>query len=530
MNWALAMADRIRALSGRKRLLLAALSGAAAALSMPPFDLWPALFIAVPLLVWMIEGSRGWGSSFLTGWLFGLGYFTLCFYWIGIAFLVDAATYLWMMPFMVGGLAGGMAIYWGLAAVAAARANQRGLGRIIVLAISLAVAEWLRGHLFTGFPWTAPGLAAIGMGSVAQAAAIAGMPGLTLLICLWAGLPALIGERQIASREIVTAILLAALLPMAWAWGEWRLDQDDKGIVPGVRLRIVQPNIAQTAKWRASDAVAIFNTLTSLSNTKTEEAPDGIGDFTHVIWPESAVPIYLAENESALSRIDDLLPDKTILISGVLRRDINQLGRDGWPQVYNSILVFDGDAKLATWYDKWRLVPGGEFLPFESVLAPLGFRKVVTVPASFAAGAGPATLVIPGAPKAGMLVCYEAIFPDGLVDTIDRPQWLINVTNDGWFGKSTGPYQHLAQARMRAIEQGLPLIRAANTGISAVIDAHGRIIKQLALGARGTLDASLPVALPATFYARYGDWTLFVLAAFLGLWLLVQNPGARGAR
>jgi apolipoprotein N-acyltransferase len=297
-----------------------------------------------------------------------------------------------------------------------------------------------------------------------------------------------------------------------------------------VRLRIVQPNIAQDAKWRAGNAAEIFDTLAGLSNSATADAPGGISGITHVIWPESAVPVYLAENQSALARIDELLPDQTVLITGALRRDPARSDREGRPLVYNSVLVFNDAASVAARYDKWRLVPGGEFLPFESILAPLGFRKVVTVPGSFASGTGPVTLAIPGAPPAGMLICYEAIFPDHLVEARARPQWLINVTNDGWFGDSTGPYQHLAQARLRAIEQGVPIVRAANTGISAVIDSHGRIVSELGLGRQGIIDARLPAALPATFYSRYGDWTLLGLIILLGGGLLVQNLRARSTR
>ncbi len=497
---------------------------------MPPFDLWPAFFLALPILVWLAQANLDWRSSFFAGWLFGIGYFGVCFYWVGIAFLVEAATYLWMMPFMVGVLAAGMALYWGLAVMAASQARLAGLGNVVLLAACLAVAEWLRGHLFTGFPWTAPGLAALGMGGVAQAASLVGMPGLTLLICLWSGLPALLGESKIARREWIAALVIIGLLPLIWAWGEWRLAEAGQETVAAMRLRIVQPNVPQNTKWRAGNAAAIFDTLANLSDTRTAEAPDGIADFTEVIWPESAVPVYLAENQGALARIDDLLPEGTILVTGVLRRDASQLDREGRPQVYNSILAFDGDANVIAKYDKWRLVPGGEFLPFESILAPLGFRKIVTVPGSFAAGSGPATLTIAGAPPAGMLICYEAIFPDRLVDPNARPQWLINVTNDGWFGDSTGPYQHLAQARLRAIEQGLPLVRAANTGISAVIDGHGRVLKELALGRQGILDSGLPKALERTLYSRWGDWMLFALILLCGTFLLVQNARGRGTR
>ena len=514
------IAERIRGLAGWRRAAVTLFAGGAAAMAMPPFDLWPVLFLAMPVFAWLVQSCRRWRSAFLSGWLFGAGYFTVCFYWVGIAFLVDAAHYLWMMPFMVGALAGGMAIYWGLAALAAPRLTRRGISFVLILAVSLAGVEWLRGHLFTGFPWTPPGLAAIGMGGVAQAAALIGMPGLTLLICLWTLLPALLGERLARRRDIIAAAAILALLPVAWIWGSIRMSEPDH-FVDGVKLRIVQPNIAQDAKWRADNSADIFHKLATLSQTKSKDAPNGIAGVTHLIWPESAVPVYLAEREDARAWIDDLLPEGTTLIVGALRRDLGVIDSEGRPQVYNSILVLDGGAKILAQYDKWRLVPGGEFLPFESVLAPLGFRKVVTVPGSFAAGAGPVTLPVPGAPSAGMLICYEAIFPDRLVDATARPGWFINVTNDGWFGNSTGPYQHLAQARMRAIEQGLPMARAANTGISAVIDPFGRINARLALGVGGVLDSPLSVALPATLYARWGDWTLgllvLVFAAVAGL-------------
>lgn len=494
-------------------MILALAAGGLAALSMPPFDLWPVLFLSFPLLVWMSEGDCGWRSAFFAGWLFGLGYFGVCFYWVGVAFFVDAATYLWMMPFMVGALAGGMAIYWGLAALASSRAIRIGFPGHLALPIALAIAEWLRGHLFTGFPWTPPGLAAIGMGGLAQLASLIGMPGLTFLICLWACLPAMLGERRVARPALACGAGFIFIMAAGWAYGGWRLAQPDPPANNAVRLRIVQPDIPQDAKWRAGNAAAIFDTLANLSQTVTAAAPSGITDFTHVIWPESAVPVYLAESDAALERIDDLLPDGTTLITGALRRDPVKVDAEGRPEVYNSILAFGSDANVVAIYDKWRLVPGGEFLPFASILEPLGFRKVVTVPGSFASGNGPSTVDIPGAPPAGLLICYEAIFPDRLVQNGRRPQWLINVTNDGWFGKSTGPYQHLAQARMRAIEQGLPLVRAANTGVSAIIDAKGRILKEIDVGQRGVLDSVLPAALPSTPYSRYGDWILLTLLA-----------------
>lgn len=505
------IAENVSMLSGWRRAALLLIAGALAGLAMPPFDFWPLLFLAFPVLVWALAGISG-KRAFATGWLFGLGYFAVCFYWIGIAFLVDAATYLWMMPFMVGALAGGMALYWGLAALATVLARQQGLGRIIVLAISLGIAEWLRGHLLTGFPWTAPGLAATGMGGLAQAASLIGMTGLSLLIVLWSALPSLFGLASLRRREVIGAMLLFAVLPALWLWGAYRLAGADDKPVEGVRLRIVQPNIAQDDKWRGDNARAIFDKMKRMSGEATAGRPGGLADTSVVIWPESSVSFFMDESVQGLAELADMLPPGTSLVMGALRRDAEGAGER---RVYNSVLGFDGEANIVGRYDKWRLVPGGEFLPFESILEPLGFRKVVTVPGSFTSGPGPRNISLPGLPPASVLICYEAIFPHDLVDPAQRPSWIINVTNDGWFGQSSGPYQHLAQARLRSIEQGLPLARAANTGISAIIDAYGRIEGSLALGSEGVLDGRLPASLPSTLYARVGDYGLAVLALLL---------------
>ncbi len=511
--------SRISASSPWRRRGLAALAGFLTALALPPLGLWPALFVGVPLFLVVLEREKQgrWRTGFGSGWFFGLGYFAFAFHWIGFAFLVEAETYLWMMPFMLGALAGGMAIYWGLAAIVAKRFGGNGLPLALMLAASLAVAEWLRGHLLTGFPWAAPGLAVDGMGAVAQLASVIGMTGLTFMIVLWGGLPYVM-LRKAAHGSLTAALVLLALLPLAWSFGAWRLAQATHETVPGVALRIVQPNISQEAKWRAENARGIFSQLLELSAAPTAEQPEGIGGVTHLIWPESAVPFLIDESEVAKAELKPLLGGRTALITGSLRRE--WVG-EGEPDVFNSMIVFGGDAEVTARYDKWRLVPGGEFLPFASVLEPLGFRKVVRTPGSFRAGPGPQTIAIPGLPPAALLVCYEVIFPHGLVDSANRPAVLVNVTNDGWFGRSTGPYQHLAQARLRSIEQGLPLVRAANTGISTIIDAHGRIIHALPLLETGVLDSALPVALSVTVYAAWGDWILAALIAMAGIMVIL---------
>ncbi|MFN4144072.1 MAG: apolipoprotein N-acyltransferase [Aestuariivirga sp.] len=493
------------------RAVLALAAGAATALGLPPLGLWPLAFLGVPLILLLLETAkdRGWRSGAGTGWLFGLGYFAVAFHWIGFAFLVDAATYLWMMPFMLGALAGGMALYWGLAALVAKRLGGGGLALALSFAAAIATAEWLRGHLFTGFPWAAPGLLADGMGGLAQGASLIGMTGLTLLILLWAALPyALASERSTPSRA--AAVALALVLPALWIWGEMRLAAAPAAMVPGVQLRIVQPSVPQEQKWREDNARAIFEELKELSAMPTPEQPAGIGGITHVIWPESAVPFLIDESPAARSELAPLLGGRTALITGALRRG---QGDAAEPDIYNSVIVFDGRAEPVARYDKWRLVPGGEFLPFAWALEPLGFRRVVTTPGNFTAGPGPRTIALPGGLPAQLLVCYEVIFPDRLVDEADRPGLIVNVTNDGWFGRSTGPHQHLAQARLRAIEQGIPIVRAANTGISAVIDSHGRYLQRLGLMQRGVIDSSLPAAISTTTYSWWGDSALLLLVA-----------------
>lgn len=502
----------LQGLRGWKRFGLAILLGAIAALSMPPLNLWPLLFVTIPLFLAMLEGltKQSYRAAFGLGWGLGFGYFVVAFHWIGFAFLVDAETYLWMMPFMVGGLAAAMAVYWGLAALGVHFLGWRGLSLVIGFAALLAITENLRGRLFTGFPWAAPGLAVDGMGALAQGTSLVGMTGFTLLLVLWAGLPLALARRQ---KPAIAAMVLL-LLPALYGTGAWRLSQASVALVPGVALRIVQPNISQNDKWRSDNTRPIFDKYLSMSAAASAVHPNGIASITHVIWPESAVPFLIDQSDVARRELAGLLAGRTSLITGAIRRDDEKTGPDGETAIHNSIITFDGKANVVSRYDKWRLVPGGEFLPFEWLLEPLGFRRVVTVPGSFVAGPGPVSLAVPGAPLAGMLVCYEAIFPHDLVDPAQRPAWLLNVTNDGWFGSSTGPYQHLAQARLRAIEQGLPLVRAANTGISVVFDPYGRALHVLPLGAEGVIDTGLPSALPATVYGRFGDYMLLCLALF----------------
>lgn len=495
----------------RSRVMLVG-AGAVSALAMPPLGWWWVLFLTVPLFVAAVEAVQQgrWGRAFLAGLCFGFGYFAAAFHWIGYAFFINPAD-IWMMPFAVGGLALFMAGYWAIAALLSLAVPGWFAPRWLVLVLLLTVAEWLRGRLLTGFPWDVIGLAVDGMGPVAQLASLVGMNGLTLLVLLWAALPVVLWQVWRREKRVALAAVAVLLtLPVSALWGAWRLSGHPVTYRGDAVVRLVQPNISQDDKWRSDNAEAIFNTLVALSGGGADRA-----GITHIIWPESSVPFLLDEDRVALSRLRDVLaPARTLLAGSIRRQDAGDL-QDAY---FTSVIMVDGSGAVTGRYDKWRLVPGGEFLPMEDVLTRLGFRKVVALPESFTSGAGPDNLELAGIGAVRPLICYEVIFPDSLVSA-RRPVLLVNVTNDGWFGRSTGPFQHLSQARLRSIEQGLPLFRAANTGISAVIDPMGRILERTELLSRAVVDSRVPLSLDATPYARAGDWMLLLLLT-LSLFLL----------
>jgi apolipoprotein N-acyltransferase len=507
-------AQKLYVLWGWRRLVAAFTFGALAAASMQPLLLWPVLFVSFPVLIWLIDGvfleplprSRVLLTSFALGWAFGFGYFLASLYWVGAAFLVDAETYAWMMPFAVAVLPAGMALYWAAATAVAALLWLPGIRRIFLFAALLALSEWLRGRLFTGFPWNALGYAAEAFDGLSQLAAYVGVWGLTFLVILWSCLPALWAdvERRGSGRLWAQGILIA-IVPL-WALGMLRLENAPSPTVPGVTVRIVQPNIPQNDKWRIDNAETILDQLLALSIE-----PAGNDHPTHIVWPESSVPFLIDESKEALDEIARTFPDSTVLLMGSLRRSATGSGRPGLPLVYNSLFAIEGTGRPLAVYDKSHLVPYGEYLPLAKWLERLGFRRLVPVPGSFDAGPGINTYAISRTPPFSPLICYEAIFPRQVILHHRRPEWLLNITNDGWFGLTSGPYQHLAQSRFRSIEEGLPLIRAANTGISAVVDAHGRILKHLPLGVSGVIEANLPGAVSPPPYSRWGDLIFFVL-------------------
>ncbi len=502
------LGERVAALAGWRRAGFAALLGVCATAALPPLHLLPLLIVAFTGLIWLIDGGTGRRAAFATGWWFSLGHFVSGFYWIGIALLTDPERYAWLVAPAVLAVSAGLALFPALAALAAGRCAA-GVPRVLGLALAWTLAEWLRGWLFTGFPWNLIGTVWTQFPPMIQITAYVGVLGLGLITVAAAAAPAtMIGTGR---GRWVPALIGGLALALLWGGGAARLSMHPAGeVVEGVRLRLVQPNIAQSHKWRADLREAQFRRHLALTTGP------GFETVTHVIWPETAIPYFIADDAPRRAMIAAATPAGGALISGALR---GYPKTGGTPRMlFNSLFAFDAAGRVTATYDKAHLVPFGEYVPFREFLP---IDKLTYGTTDFSAGPGPRSLTVAGLPPFSALICYEAIFADAVVDPANRPGFLLNITNDAWFGISSGPYQHFASARLRTVEQGLPLVRAANTGISAVVDAHGRITAMLGLGREGVLDAALPTALSRpTPYAVWGDlWLLPLVAAGAGLWL-----------
>jgi apolipoprotein N-acyltransferase len=509
-------------LSGWRRSAVASAAGSFSALAFAPIFAFPILFLTFPVFVWLIDASPGWRRAASAGWLFGFGYFFFNLFWVGEAFLVEADKFAWLLPFAVTLLPAGLALFWAVASVVARFFWRQGLARVFVFAIALAVFEWLRGHILTGFPWNVVGYALTYPLPLMQSAALFGAYGLTAIAAFIfpAPLVMMADRKEPLTRADLVRASAVALVPIAalCLYGGWRLSAPE-AFVPNVKLRIVQPSVPQREKWMAEYQRRIFNDHIALSLGNPKGEKDSLAGITHLVWPEAAMPFFPLETPEALDMLSAMLPPGTTLITGAIRHD-PPLGADRrllpTTKTLNSILVLNEQAQVDAIYDKIKLVPFGEYVPLEAALSHIGIEKLTHGRGAFAEGISPRPLMtIPGLPPALGLVCYEALFSGDLVQGRARPGVLLNVTNDGWFGQSTGPYQHFHQARIRAIEEGVPLIRAANNGISAVVDPYGRALQTLGLDVRGVIDSRLPEALPPTLYARLGDWMLaLVLAVF----------------
>jgi apolipoprotein N-acyltransferase len=490
---------------------LALLAGLAAALAHPPFGVLPGL-LGYALLLWLldtIDGPRPLRSAFLRGWLAGLAYFGLGTWWIGEAFMVDAANQGWMAPFAVTAMAGGLALFWGVAAVIYRLVRPAGVRRVLVFAGAFAALEWTRGHVLTGFPWNLPGETWKAGSAPSQAAALVGAYGLTW-ITLAISAASAVWREGLAGRKAIAAAAaaLAALYINGWMPSAPAV----KASSPTVR--IVQADIQQEAKWDADRFAQVVQAYVSLTARPYASGTPA----TIVVWPEGALPAaindYLAPGTWVRQAIVEALQPGQLLLIGGYRYD----GSPDRPIYYNSLIALKRtatDIELVGIYDKHRLVPFGEYLPMDALLTKLGVKSLAHLGDGFATGPRPAPLRVSPDLIIQPLICYESLFP-GLARPDPRVRALVNVSNDAWFGVTSGPLQHLNLASYRAIETGVPIIRATPTGVSALIDAKGRIVRgaRLTLGETGVIDGSLPNMGKITPYARLGD-SLFML--LLGL-------------
>ncbi len=498
---------RLAALSTPARLGLAAIAGAVLALSQSPVSAWWLLFLAMPPLVWLLDAARGWRGAFGVGWAAGVGFFGAALFWIVDPFLVQPEVFGWMAPFAVSGMATGLALFWGLPFALARRLRPPGWRRVLALAALWALSDYARAHLLTGFPWALPAYAWV-ESPVIQVASLTGPHLLGLLTLIAALLPALLGWRAVA--------VAAALVAAGWGFGAWRLAQPLPVRAQPLVVRLVQPNAVQSEKWLPGKEQEFWDRHIALTAAPAARRPDV------TIWSETAAPFALGtrpdlQAEAAAAA----LPGRLVL--GITRFEEGPAG-ERW---FNSLAVLDTAGKAVAVYDKHHLVPFGEYIPAAGLVDRLGLPALETLTrGGFSAGPGPRLVAVEGLPPFLPLICYEAIFPDALRAPGGRPEWLVQVTNDAWFGTASGPWQHFAQARARAIEQGLPLARAANTGISAMVDPLGRVVASIGLGETGYIDAVLPAPLPATTYARIGDAP--ALTAMLVVLVLTASVFHRG--
>lgn len=510
---------RLAGLSPAGRLALAFAAGLFAALGLAPLYLVPVLWISLPVLVLLLDAAPGRWPAALAGWAFGTGYFVGGLWWIGDAFFVEGGWLLVAMPFAVLGLAAGLGLFFALATSLARLLWSPGPARILALVAGIGIAEALRGRVLTGFPWNGFGQMLAGTPLLLQPAALIGAEGLGLAVVFIAAVPAaFLGRNRRGAAGL--ALVAVGLVAGGLGFGAWRLSAPPPEPVPGLVLRLVQPSVPQEKKWQLASRDAIFDTLLALSRGPVTGAdPDA---RVVVIWPESSVPFLLQDAPIAREVISAALPPGATLVAGAVRR-----GADAGTEnkFFNAILVMDPEGNLTDAYDKLHLVPFGEYVPFEGVLRWLGADPLAILPGGFTAGTGARHLAIPGAPSVLPLICYEAIFP-GYGADVRGAGWILNVTNDAWFGQTPGPVQHFAQARLRAVEQGVPLVRVGNNGVTAVVDGLGRIEAILPMGAVARLDATLPEAAPAPPFARLGWISAGVMVVVCAL--LAWNARRKG--
>lgn len=503
------LAARLRALTRVRALLASFAAGALATLALPPIHALPILLLCFPTLLWLLDGTSSRGRAFLVGWAFGFGFFLCGLYWIAFALAVDWARFWWLTPFVAAGLPAFLAIFIGMVGLAYHALRLTGFARVFAFAVAWALAEWLRGTILTGFPWNLIGYGWTGFLPVLQSVSLIGIYGLSFLTVLAAVGPAALDALSDTRKSaLFTAVTPLIVLLSLGVWGTTRLAGETAPTPVDTIVRVIQPNIDQRDKMASGRAVENFQRLLDLG-----AAPSHTGVQPRVmILPETAVPFLLEEEDAAAQLLGAIAPSDGYVITGAIRRSGDGTAAQPW-RYWNSIQALDQTGAVRASFDKFHLVPFGEYMPLRGILP---VDAIAAGAVDFAAGDGPKTLRLPGLPPFSATICYEAIFPGAVTDGSDRPAWIVNATNDGWYGETAGPHQHFAMAQTRAVEEGLPLVRAANTGISAVIDPFGRVVARLDLGETGFVDAHLPSSVAQeTFYQRHGELVFFGMISMI---------------
>lgn len=505
---------RLRHLDGWRGLVASFLAGMLAVLALAPYHIWPVWIVSLAVLLWRLDGARRGPKplrgGFVTGLVFGMGYFLAGTFWVGFAFINRGPEFAALVPIALPLFAAMLAVFWGIAGAIYARFAQNTEWRVLSFAAIFALTEWLRSHIFSGLPWNLPAYTWSAGGAVSQSASWLGVYGLSFLTLLMFAAPAMLATRGLGPRRLLPALSGFALLCVLFFAGGLRLLSTTVPDVQDVRLRIAHSNITQAEKWGDDGEDVARDRYMSLTRQP------GLDEVTHVLWPEGALPIYMLEDGQTLSRLGAALNDGPALIAGINRR-----ARAGEEVVYHNSLAAmrfqGGELSVDALYDKVLLVPFGETIPMASLISAIGFDEFARL--QFTPGPRAIVAEIPGLPPMMPLICYEAIFPHFWQSSSQRPEWFFNLSNDAWFGDTSGPRQHLVQSRYRSIEAGIPLIRSASRGFSGVVDPLGRMPVMIGPDQEGAFDVTLPRALAPTPYSLYGDllFWLMVLGVFAGL-------------
>jgi len=506
-----------------RRYVLASCAGAIGALSMAPFDILPAMMVTLSVAIALLDRADSIKTAALSGWWLGFGYFVAGLWWLGVAFFVDA-SFIWAAPFGVFGLPALLALFFAAGFALAFYLWRSGPLRLVIFAVCLGFTEWLRGTILTGFPWNSLGMALGDHLVFAQIASCIGLNGLTFVVALLFASPILLfkTKRYRSDYGVVSGAL--AVFILLYGFGEWRLAQSETSFVPHVKLRLMQPDMPLDDRFSREHAADIMRHYFDLSTKGSYPSSSGMKGISHLIWPETSFPFLLDSEPAARAEIAHILKEGTLLLAGAVRAEGDGIKEDR--RYFNAIQAVNQDGTILASVDKSHLVPFGEYLPLNGLLTALGLRQFVQAPGGFTPATQRKMLRVPGLPPIAPLICYEAIFPsEALPDEAERPGLLLNVTNDGWFGITPGPAQHFAQARLRAIEQGLPLVRSANNGISAILDGLGREIALIPLGDSGVIDGSLPTALSPTPFARLPQlpWATLLYSITISLFILMKR-------